>query len=76
MCGKDELMSDIRERERAGADHHDLERASASVAVLRSAIKIALADLHTPPAAGGGPGKAEVRLRAALTVTQDLRGNA
>ena len=76
MCGKDEMLSDIREQERESMNEHDLERATASVGVLRNAIKIALADLHTPPAAGGGPGKAEIRLRAALTTTQSLRGHS
>lgn len=64
MCAKDEFMHDVR----------DLERAIASVDLLRSAIRLTLADLHAPVAAGGGPGKAEIRLRAALTATQDDRG--
>lgn len=76
MCGKDEMLSDLRDRERAVYRSCDLERLSASVDLLRSAIKIALADLHVPAAAGGGSGQAEIRLRAALTATQPLRGLA
>ena len=76
MCGKDEMLSDLRDRERAAYGGRDLERLSASVDLLRSAIKLALADLHVPPAAGGGAGQAEIRLRAALTATQERGGRS